>query len=166
MSRSGFTEVGRVVFRELIADTTTFIPTAAELTSASTVDLTPSLRRDGLSIPKSANTTDLSDAASRKNKTGPGSYGGDNITMKFNRDSSEALDKGWTTFPPGRTGYLIVRRFGGSSAAFANNQNVEVYQVECLTRAPVDIGDNEGQQCEVTLTVTDWNDDAYVGGLS
>lgn len=164
MSRAGFTEVGRVIFRPGLSSMTA--PTAAELNNAASIDLTVAMRRDGLSIPKAASTTDLSDAASRKNKTGPGSYGGDNITAKFNRDSSEALDIGWTTHPPGRTGYLIVRRFGGSSLAFAANQNIEIYEVEVLTRAPVDIGDNEGQQCEVVYSVTNWEDDVYVGGTS
>ena len=165
MARKGSTGNIRVVFRESLADASA--PTATELNLASTKDLTPNMSRDGLSTPNSGSTIDISDASTRQNKTGAGSYGGDPIEIKGIREDSEALDVIWTALYPGRTGYIIVRRFGGSTATFASTQNVEVYPVEVISRENAPIADNEKQSCNVRLAVTGAvYDDAYIGGAS
>ena len=112
-------------------------PTAVQINAG--VDLTPFLLRDGLSTPNSGNTIDASDAASRFNKTAPGTRGGDAITLSLQRDNT--TDTAWTTLVEDTAGYIVVRRFGGSTVTTTPAQKVEVYTGTVINREMSPIGD-------------------------
>lgn len=126
-------------------------PTTAELTAGT--DLTPFLRRDGLQTPNPGTTIDASDVSSLQNKNLPGSYGGDNVTIQAYRD--DTTDTAWTTLTRGASGYIVVRRFGGSTVAAASANKVEVYPGAVISREPSASGDNEAQRFTVTWAVSD-----------
>lgn len=155
MSRYQPTGNIRVVFAASIANIAA--PTVAELLAA--VDLTPQMRRDGWKTPMAGNTVDASDAASRFNKTGTGTFGGDAWSYQGYRDS--AADTAWntlappnsTSLPDGTAGFTITRRYGGSALAWAAAQKVEVAPVNVVSRAPDDIGDGM-QTFTANLAVT------------
>lgn len=149
MSRQGSTEIIRVYFVPTVASKTA--PTVAEINAGT--DLTPFLTRDGLDTPLDGSTIDTAGANSRYNSTGRGSYGGQPLVVKMFRDSVPADDDAWTTLPAGTTGNLVVRRFGGSTTAFAAAQKVEVWPIEVSTRKPLPIADNEAQKFEAHLAV-------------
>lgn len=132
----------RVVFAPSVANMAA--PTTAEINAG--IDLTPQMRRDGLQTPMAGNTVDTSDASSKYNKTGVGTFGGDAWSYTGYRDS--ATDTAWlalpgpsSSLPDGTAGYLIIRRFGGSGTAWAASQKVEVAQVNVTSRANDNIGD-------------------------
>lgn len=127
----------RLWFVPSIANTAA--PTVAEITAGT--DLTPQLLRDGLTTPNSGNTIDASDAASRFNKTAPGTRGGDAIGLTLQRDSASGSDTAWTTLVEDTTGNLVVRRFGGATTAVAIGNVVEVYSGTVINREMAPIGD-------------------------
>jgi hypothetical protein len=154
MSRYQPTGQIRVVFAASLAAQAT--PTVAEMNAA--VDLTPQMRRDGLKTPMSGNTVDAADAASRFNKTGVGTFGGDAWSYQGYRDST--ADTAWnalvppsTALPDGTAGFLVIRRVGGSSTAWAAGNKVEVAPVNVNSRPPDDIGDGM-QTFTATFAVT------------
>jgi hypothetical protein len=112
------------------------------------------MARGGLSTPRQGQTIDTSDASNRQNTSAPGSKGGEQITFTGLRDNTYVDDDAWTTLYEDASGYLIVRRFGGSTAIAAVSQRVEVYPVTVISRAPADIADNQAQQFTATLSVT------------
>lgn len=135
-------------------------PSAATITAG--VDLTPALRRDGLTTPRSGATIDASDAASRQGKTAPGNIDPTMLTLKFHRDSVTGTDVQWTTLVEDTPGYIVVRRFGGSSVAAAAAQKCEVYQGSIISREMQQIGD-ETQNFVATMSVETSNQDAVMG---
>ncbi|HXH57724.1 hypothetical protein [Iamia sp.] len=141
MARRGSTEVIRVWYVATLA--TPSAPSAAAVTAG--VDLTPFLTRDGLTTPNSGSTLDVSDASSRQNKTAAGTFGGDPIELKLNRDDTPANDTAWVTLPRGTAGYIVVRRFGGSAVAATAAQKVEVWPVEVISRENAPIAENAKQ---------------------
>lgn len=152
MARQGSTGVIRVWFiaaADALADITT---TAL----GSALDVTPFMRRDGLSTPQSSSNIDASDAASRNNKSIPGNIETGTLTYRGYRDSVTADDDAWTALAQDAAGAFVVRRFGGSAAAAANGQIVEGYVGSVSVRAPQDIGDN-AQGFEVTFNYEDYD---------
>lgn len=139
----------RVMFVAAIADTSA--PTVAELGAG--VNITPFVKRGGLSTPSSANLADDSDLSSKYNKTGRGTYGGQPITLNMYRDN--ATDTAWSTFPDGTTGHIVIGRFGGSGAAgvFAATDDVEVWPIEVASREMDDAASNERTSFTVTCAV-------------
>jgi hypothetical protein len=112
-------------------------PTVAEINAG--VDLTVKLRRDGVSTPLDGKAADNSDISSPYDKTVAATFGGAPISLKLKRDpSAETI---WTTLTPpsgsaaGASGFVVIRRFGGSAVAFASTQKVEVWPVQVLSRA-------------------------------
>lgn len=150
MARRQSTGEIRVALATAVADPSTG-PTVAECTAA--VDLTPFMRRDGLATPKSGNVVDASDASSRQNKTSRGTYGGDPITYTGYRDDVTADDDAWTALADGTTGWLLVRRFGGSDVAWAAGQRVEVWPIEVVSREMANIAENENQRFSAQMAV-------------
>lgn len=148
MARRGYTEEIRVAFVATIASPAA--PTVAELTAG--VNLTPFLRRNGLSRPQTGNTIDASDLASRQNKQAAGTYGGDSWTVRAYRD--DTADTAWDTLEPGTDGYLVVRNFGGSGEAFAAADEIEVAPITVVSRSAADTADNEMQSFEAALAIT------------
>lgn len=167
MSRLQSTGVLRLWFAAAVADKSA--PTLTEITAAT--DLTPFLKRDGLTTPKSGNTTSVADVSSPFNKTAPGTFGGDAVTLKCYRDSDTESDDAWSTLEPvsvstpnGTEGFLVVRRFGGSTVAAAADQAVEVWPVSVISREMNAIAENEAQSFTAMLAVTDEpNDGAALG---
>jgi len=142
-------------------------PTTAEITAA--VELTGFLKRDGLTTPKGGSLSDASDVSSAFNKRSPGTFGGDAVELKLYRDSVTGSDTAWSTLlpvsgslPDGTAGFLIIRRFGGSSTAVATGNVVEVWPSTVNTREMQPIAENENQFFITTLAVTDEPDDAAV----
>lgn len=149
MARRQFTGEGRVWFVTTIASVAA--PTAVEVTAG--VDLTPFLRRDGLTTPQGGNTIDIADASSRFNKTAPGTYGGEPIALGLYRDSVVADDDAYVALPRDTVGYIVVRRFGGSTVAATAAQKVEVYTGTVISREMEPTGDNEAQRFNVMFSV-------------
>jgi hypothetical protein len=153
MSRIASTGVIAVKFVPTIG--TKAAPTVAEI--AAGVDLTGLLTRDGLNTPSEGSTIDVAGANERYNATASGSYGGQPITAKFFRDTVTGSDLAWSTLPAQTQGYLVIRRFGGStnssSDAFAAAQKVEVWPIDVMDRTMLPIADNEAQKFEVRMAV-------------
>lgn len=149
MARRQFTGEGRVWYVPTIANTSA--PTTSEVNAGT--DLTPFLRRDGLTTPQDGNTIDIADASSRFNKTAPGTYGGDAIEIAMYRDSVSGSDTAYAALPRDTAGYIVIRRFGGSTTAIASSQKVEVWQGTVISRAMEPIGDNEPQRFTVRFSV-------------
>lgn len=163
MSRIASTGVIAAKFVPTIASIAA--PTTAEITAGT--DLTPLLTRDGLTTPSDGSTIDVAGANNRYNATASGSYGGQPITIKMFRDTVSGTDLGWTTLPRQTQGYLVIRRFGGttnsSGDAFASGQKVEVWPIDVLSRTMLPIADNEAQKFEVQCAVPSApNDNATV----
>ncbi len=126
-------------------------PTVAELTAGTA--LGPFMPRDGLDTPQEGETADNSDITSRYNKTSRGNYGGQPITLTLFRDEVAADDDAWTALPRGTSGYVVVRRFGGSTTAWAASQKVEVFAIEVISRAMAPPAANENQRFVATCAV-------------
>src|SRR4051794_8587132 len=87
-------------------------PTQAEVRAG--VNLSTDMPRDGIKIPQTANTIDISTIDTPVNKTGVGTIGGDAITLTGYRDNSSetmynTLVPASSTLPNGTQGYLVVR---------------------------------------------------------
>lgn len=165
MSRQQSTGVLRLSFVPSVANKSA--PTTTEINAGT--DLTAFLKRDGLTTPKSGKTISLADVSSPFDKTGAGTYGGDAMTLKFYRDSVSGSDTAWSTLvplsaaaPAGTEGFLVVRRFGGASVAFATGNVVEVWPVSVISREMDAIAENEAQSFTVMCAVTDEPDDGAV----
>lgn len=155
MARTGSTGQIRVYYVATLASISA--PSAATITAG--VDLTPLLRRDGLTTPRGGSTIDASDAASRTNKTAPGNIDLGQITLRFQRDSVTGTDTAWSTLAEDTAGYIVVRRFGGSAVAAAAAQKAEVYKGAVISREMQQIGD-EVQNFVVQFSVEDSTTDA------
>lgn len=131
-------------------------PTATQVNTGTNV--TPFLRRDGLTVPQSGNVVDVADASSRFNKTGLGTYGGDALELKLYRDSTSASDTAWPLFAQGLYGFLIVFRFGTAGALPAALDKCEVYQCGVISREMAQIGENDPQMFTVNLAILNLND--------
>ncbi|WEB41513.1 hypothetical protein MOV08_21065 [Streptomyces yunnanensis] len=160
MARRSFTGLGRIYWVPTLADPAA--PTVAEIKAGT--EITTSVKRDGLDIPRSVETIDISDASSRVNKTGPGTMGGDAVTINAWRDSDRTLDTAWNTLIEDEVGYLVVNRWGNAQdtrtglgagadkpADAAKGDRIEVYQCTVMSRAMDTIG-AEANACTITLT--------------
>lgn len=125
-------------------------PVAATINAG--VDLTPQMRRDGFKAPRSPNMVDASDASDLNDKQSTGTRGVGPLVYTAYRD--DVTDTAWTTLTENLAGFIVVRRFGGSTVAAAAGHKVEVYPVEVSSRAPADIAENENQRFDATLAVT------------
>ncbi|MFE7609247.1 phage tail tube protein [Streptomyces celluloflavus] len=162
MARRSFTGLGRIYWVPTVADPAA--PTTAEIEAGT--ELTSSVKRDGLDIPRSAETIDISDAGSRVNKSAPGTIGGDAVTITAWRDSDPTLDIAWATLVDDATGYLVVNRWGNKqdeksglgtgaeavkTVAPAAGDRVEVYECTVTSRAMDAIG-TDANSATITLT--------------
>jgi hypothetical protein len=150
MSRQGSTGQIRVYYVATLASLTA--PSAATIIAGT--DLTPLLRRDGLTTPRSGNVLDASDASTRTNKSAPGNIDLGQISLRFQRDSVTGTDVAWTLLAEDVAGYIVVRRFGGSTVAIATSDKLEVYKGTVISREMQQIGD-EVQNFLVQFSVED-----------
>lgn len=126
----------------------TSAPTIAELGAG--VDVTPFL--SSIDTPLDGDAVESSDLSSAFNKTVAGTFGG-NISGDLYRD--DTADTAWTTFDRNTEGYFVVRRFGGSSVAFAASDDVEVYHVRLITKSPNTLDRNNTQMFSIDAAVLD-----------
>ncbi len=124
-------------------------PTVAEVETAGT-DITPFL--SSLDTPLDGEAVDSSDLSSAFNKNVAGTFGG-GMTGVFYRD--DTTDTAWTTFPRNTTGYVTVRRFGGSAVAMVATDSVEVWPVRVITRSPATMDRNNVQMFTVDFATTE-----------
>lgn len=157
MSRKGTTGESRVWFVTTIADPAT--PTDDEINAG--VDLTPFLTRDGFNAPQTVAQIDASDASTRRNKNIPGNIEAGLVTLTCYRDSVAADDDAWTALAPDTAGYIVERPFGGSAAAAAAAQKVNVFTGTVATRSPQQWGD-EARKFVVEFSSTALNEDVAV----
>lgn len=112
-----------------IADTSA--PTLAEI--AAGTDITEFLQ--SLDTPLEGEAVPSMDLSSAYRKTVAGPFGGE-ITAVMYREDVEADDIAFPLFPRNTTGFLVIRRFGGSTVAFAAGNDVEVWPARVITRSP------------------------------
>ncbi len=141
----------RVALVASIADTSA--PTSAEMTAGD--DITGFVR--ALSTPLEGSTVDVSDALSKYNKTAPGTYGGQEVTLEAFRDDVQANDTVWNALTRGTDTHLVIARRGGSGTdgAIASGDYVDVWHVQVITRNPADYTRNEPTGFTVSFSVPD-----------
>jgi hypothetical protein len=114
--------------------------------------LTLFLADGGLATPLDGSIVDAADMSSAFNKTASGTYGGQPLTAEFFRD--DAADTAWTTLARTTTGFLVISRFGlATPGTFAIADVVDVWQIEVVSRNPVDVARNEMQRFTVECAV-------------
>jgi hypothetical protein len=157
MSRKGTTGESRVWFVTTIADPAT--PTDDEINAG--VDLTPFLTRDGFDAPQTVAQIDASDASTRRNKNIPGNIDAGVVTLRCYRDSVSGDDDAWTALAADTAGYIVERPFGGSTAAAAAAQKVNVFTGTVASRSPQAWGD-EARKFVAEFSVTALNEEVAV----
>lgn len=146
-------------------------PTAAE--GAAGTKLSAYLVRNGLKTPATGSVIDASDVSSLFNSTAPGTYGGDAAELTCHRGSIKAGtdDVAWTTLARGSIGFLIVGRsgfaqptngLGNPIGTLTAADRVEVYPVTVISRAMLDIADNETARFTAMLAITSTPNDNAV----
>lgn len=123
-------------------------PTAAQLIAGT--DITGFV--SSIDTPLDGDAVDSSDLSSAFNKTVAGKFGG-TVSASMYRD--DTTDTAFTTFPRNTTGWLAIRRFGGSSVAFAAAQKVDVWNLRVITRSDASLDDNAVQAFTVTFAALD-----------
>lgn len=105
-----------------------------------------------IDTPLDGDAVDSSDLSSAFNKTVAGKFGG-NVNATMYRD--DAADAAWALFPRNTTGYLVIRRFGGSDTAYANLDEVEVWSLRVITRSSTPLDDGSVQMFNVNFAALD-----------
>lgn len=145
----------RITFGPTVANIAA--PTVAEAETGA-VDITPFLR--SLDTPLEGEAVDSSDLSSAFNKTSPGRFGG---SMNGSMYRDDTTDTAWDTFPRNTTGYVIIRRFGGSDVLIAAADVVEVWPVRVITQSPTSLDSGNIQMFTVEFATIDEPDlDAVV----
>lgn len=124
-------------------------PAVADMEEPVLAEVTAGDRATGflrsLSTPLEGSVVDISDVSSKFNKTTPGTYGGQEVTMEFYRDDTQAADDMWNLLPRGTTIYAIIARRGGTGTGgiIDTGDYVDVWKLEVVTRNPADYARNE-----------------------
>jgi hypothetical protein len=143
--------VMQVHFVESISDLSA--PTLGEIEAGT--DATGFVR--SLSTPLEGSLVDISDISSRYNKTASGTYGGQEVSAEFYRDSDQANDTMWNLLERGTATHIVVARRGGSGddGELESGDYVDVWPVEVITRNPADYARNEPTGFTVSFAVPD-----------
>lgn len=136
----------RIGWASAIADPSA--PTNAEVSGST--DITGFI--SSLDTPLDGDAVDSSDLSSAFNKTVAGKFGG-NVNATMYRD--DTTDTAYDLFPRNTTGYLIVRRFGGSTVALGTGDAVEVWNLRVITRSDNTLDDNTVQAFTVNFAALD-----------
>jgi len=141
----------QVHFVETIADTAA--PTLIEVNAGT--DATGFLR--AMSTPLEGSTVDISDVGSKYNKTASGTYGGQEVTFEFYRDSVQADDTIWNLLERNTASHAVIARRGGTGTdgVLAAGDYVDVWPIEVITRNPADYSRNEPTGFTVSCAVPD-----------
>lgn len=123
-------------------------PTVAEINAGT--DITPFI--SSLDTPNEGEAVPANDLSSAFNKTVPGRFGG-SPSMDAYRES--VTDAAYVLFPRNTIGYLVIRRFGGSTVAIAAAQKVDVWNVRVITRSPATADSGSIQAFNVNFAALD-----------
>ena len=125
----------KIHFLTTIADPDT--PSPTEISNG--VELTSFLTPAGLDTPETSTDADTSSIASPRDFSVPATIGGD-VVGEFYRDdgTGSTTDAAWTALARLTSGYLVIARFGGTTAvtyAIKAGDTVEVWQVRVSERS-------------------------------
>lgn len=123
-------------------------PTVAEIGAGT--DITPFM--SSLDTPLDGNAVDASDLSSAFNKTVAGKFGG-NVNAEMYRD--DTADDAFDLFPRNTTGFIVIRRFGGSDTAEASGDLVDVWNLRVITRSDVALDDESVQAFTANFAALD-----------
>lgn len=123
-------------------------PTNAEVSGST--DITGFI--SSLDTPLDGDAVDSSDLSSAFNKTVAGKFGG-SVNGSMYRD--DTTDTAFDLFPRNTTGYLIVRRFGGSTVALTTGDDVDVWNLRVITRSDATLDDNSVQMFTTEFATLD-----------
>lgn len=123
-------------------------PTEAEVLAAT--DITGFV--SSMDTPLDGDAPDASDLSSAFNKTVAGKFGG-NVNATMYRD--DTADTAYDLFPRNATGYMVIRRFGGSDVVFATADDVEVWPLRVITRSDSTMDDGSVQMFTVNFAALD-----------
>lgn len=129
-------------------------PTVAELTAG--MDLECQLTPDGLGREASDETVDTSRLCSvfTTMQVGRTSFDVSLTLVRLDESVVGVDDDAYHTLVKGTRGFLVVRDNLPSDTAYAADQEVEVYPVQCGTRSKANPAANELQTFSLPLTVT------------
>ena len=122
-------------------------PTTAEIGAGT--ELTGFLA--SLDTPLEGNTVNTPDLSTAFRTQVAGKFGG-GATGQFYRDDTS--DTAWDLLPRLTQGYIVIRRFGGSTVAFAGSDEVEVWPLEVITRSPATLDEESVQMFTVNFATT------------
>jgi hypothetical protein len=105
-----------------------------------------------LDTPLDGDAVDSSDLSSAFNKTVAGKFGG-TVSASMYRD--DTADTAFALLPRNTTGYLVIRRFGGSGVAFAAADEIDMWNLRVITRSDAALDDNAVQAFTVTFAALD-----------
>lgn len=163
MSRIQFTGTGQLRLLTTVAHVTLAQATIAEITAG--VNLTPFLRRDGISERGAEGAdVDVSDATSFWDATDIGTSGA-KLELTLYREDEDADDDAWNALPRGTRAYLVVAPFGfsGVAGAPAATDRIEIWKIAVSSRRNAAIAANDPQLFMVSCAVPmEPNDDAAV----
>ena len=126
------------------------IPTAAELNTGT--ELTGLLTDGGLATPLDGSIVDAADMGTAFNKTASGTFGGQPLTAEFFRETP--TDTAWDALPRTTDGFFSVIRFGlATPGTFAIGDDIELWDIEVVSRNRVDVARNEMQRFTVECAV-------------
>lgn len=136
-------------FATTVANTTTLVPSAANISGA--VDLTSFVV--SLNATSQGNTVPTPNFDSLFETSTPGT-----VTAQFTADfyRDDVTDTAWTTLPRQTEGYFIVSRFGGTGTGglpVATNK-VEVWPVTVTSRTMQNMSSNQVLMFSITCAVT------------
>ena len=143
----GYTKVHFVPTVALVA-----AMTVAEL--AGGVELTSYLTPAGIDTPEEGTDADSSSIASPRDFSIPATVGGD-FSAEFYRD--DTTDTAWNALPRLTSGYLVIARFGGTTAdtyAIKAGDSVELWQVRVSQRSNSRITRGEALRFTTTFAIS------------
>lgn len=123
-------------------------PTAAEIAAGTNVTGAMS----SLETPEDGTTPDASDLSDPFDKTVAGTFGGAVSSDMYREDDSEVI---FNLFARNTTGYIVLRRFGGSEVPIATADVVEVRYLRVVTRSPSPLERNTVQTFTVQYASLD-----------
>lgn len=121
-------------------------PTVAEITAGT--DITPFLPTAGVGVNWTQNNASLAMLDEAFTAEAVGTEGAA-IQITFVRD--DTADDAWDLFVRGANAFLLISRFGDPAVASV----VEVYPIQSHRPVPLPPAENEFQQGQVSLAVTD-----------
>ena len=123
-------------------------PTTTEISAGT--EVTPYLQ--SLDTPLDGDAVDASDLSTAFNKSVAGTFGGGASADMYRDDTT---DTAYAAFPRNTTGYMVIRRFGGSDTAWAAADEVEVWPLRVITRSPSTMDRNTVQMFSVDFATLD-----------